>query len=88
MKIEIAESLIASYLNHVEGCRVIQTNWKTSSTWKIDDKLWKEAEAIYDQIIKIDDFKNVFKSKNNSFKQFIKQSEIDFLPYYFLTQCD
>tara|TARA_B110000027_G_C16073999_1_gene280453 strand:+ start:55 stop:1062 length:1008 start_codon:yes stop_codon:yes gene_type:complete len=79
MKIEIAESLASSYLNHVEGCRIIQTNWKTSSAWKIDQRLFEEAEVIYERIKSSPDFINVFKSKRNTFKQFIKQAEIDVL---------
>jgi hypothetical protein len=35
MKIEIGESLVYSYLKHIEGCRVVQTNWKTSGLWAI-----------------------------------------------------
>lgn len=79
MKIEIAESLASSYLNHVEGCRIIQTNWKTSSAWKIDQRLFGEAEVIYERIKSSPDFINVFKSKKHTFKQFIKQAEIDVL---------
>ena len=79
MKIEIAESLASSYLNHIEGCRIIQTNWKTSSAWKIDQRLFEEAEVIYERIKSSPDFINVFKSKKNTFKQFIKQAEIDVL---------
>ena len=79
MKIEIAESLASSYLNHIEGCRIIQTNWKTSSAWKIDQRLFEEAEVIYNRIKSSPEFINVFKSKNNTFKQFIKQAEIDVL---------
>lgn len=36
MKIEIGESLLQSYLKHVENCLISQTNWKTSSNWNID----------------------------------------------------
>ena len=79
MKIEIAESLASSYLNHIEGCRIIQTNWKASSVWKIDQRLFEEAEAIYERIKSSPEFINVFKSKKNTFKQFIKQAEIDVL---------
>lgn len=45
MKIEIAENLASSYLKHIEGCRIVQTNWTTSNTWKTteyDEKLAKE----------------------------------------------
>ena len=35
MKIEIGESLIFSWLRHVMGCPIAQTNWKPSPTWPI-----------------------------------------------------
>ena len=81
MKIEVGESLVSSYLNHVEGCRIIQTNWKTSSNWKVDEKINKEAEELYNKINSNNDFSNVLKTdgKKNSFSQFIKQAEIDVL---------
>ncbi len=37
MKIEIGESLTSSYLNHVIGCRVIQTNWKQIGNWVVTE---------------------------------------------------
>ena len=33
MKVEVGESLMYSYLSHIKGCQIVQTNWKTSSTW-------------------------------------------------------
>ena len=33
MKIEMAESLGASWLKHVKMCQLVQTNWKKSSQW-------------------------------------------------------
>jgi hypothetical protein len=38
MKIEIGESLISSYLNHVEKCKIVQTNWKVSGNWTVGDQ--------------------------------------------------
>lgn len=35
MKIEMAESLVSSWLRHVKGCQIVQTNWKVSPTWNI-----------------------------------------------------
>ena len=37
MKVEIGESLVSSYLNHVEQCRIIETNWKISRNWSMDE---------------------------------------------------
>ena len=47
MKIEICESLIFSWLRHVQGCIVTQMNWKPSPTWAVarDGEL---AEAFDD----------------------------------------
>ena len=35
MKIEIGESLIFSWMRHVQGCPIVQTNWKPSPAWPI-----------------------------------------------------
>lgn len=77
MKIEIGESLISSYLSHVEGCRIVQTNWKTSSNWVLSENLKLDSESLFNKILSNDEFKDVF--KNSSFDQFIKQAEIDVL---------
>lgn len=47
MKIEMGESLLQSYLKHVENCLVSQTNWKTSSNWNIDSSCRDKLEYIY-----------------------------------------
>jgi hypothetical protein len=48
MKIEIAESLVLSWLRHVQGCAVTQLNWKPSPSWQLsnDDVLRQEFERI------------------------------------------
>src|SRR5690554_1833854 len=33
MKIEIGESLLYSWLKHIQKCQVVQTNWKSSILW-------------------------------------------------------
>lgn len=45
MKIEIGESLGYSYLRHVKGCWLVQTNWKASAKW---GKGRKDAELEMD----------------------------------------
>jgi hypothetical protein len=77
MKIEIGESLVYSYLKHIEGCRVVQTNWKTSGLWAITKYDKANAEALFNKIKEQPEFKDVFKS--NSFDQLMKQAEIDVL---------
>ncbi|MEK9780186.1 MAG: hypothetical protein VW418_02010 [Gammaproteobacteria bacterium] len=77
MKIEIGESLISSYLYHVEGCRIVQTNWKKSSNWEEGEFLKKESELLFNKVVSDPNFMDLFKQK--SFDSFIKQAEIDVL---------
>ena len=55
MKIEIGESLGYSYLRHVKGCWLVQTNWKASDNWNRllgDDELelaFQEMREDFDQ---------------------------------------
>ena len=76
MKIEIGESLGYSYLRHVKGCWLVQTNWKASDNWKryIDSDLLELA--FHDVRDKFDPAGLVFKGTKNS-GQFLKQAEID-----------
>ena len=77
MKIEIGESLTSSYLNHVMGCRVIQTNWKLSGNWVVTDHDKSRAKSFYQKIINSGYFDEIF--KESSFEQLFKQAEIDVL---------
>jgi len=77
MKIEIGESLTSSYLNHVIGCRVIQSNWKTSGNWVITDHEKTRAKDFYKKIINSGNFNGIF--KESTFEQLLKQAEIDIL---------
>lgn len=77
MKIEIAESLIYSYLKHNEGCRFVQTNWMTSGKWIVTDYEKERAKLLFNKISNSEFFTGIF--KNSSFEQLIKQAEIDVL---------
>jgi len=77
MKIEVAENLIYSYLKHIEGCRVVQTNWKSSSRWDISDADKALAKELFNKINTNEQFKEIFGT--SSFEQLIKQAEIDVL---------
>lgn len=77
MKIEIAEILVASYLKHAEGCRIVQTNWKTSGRWNITEYDKEQAFELFGKIKQSSALGSIF--KNNSFEQLIKQAEIDVL---------
>ena len=77
MKIEIAESLIYGYLKHIEGCRIVQTNWTTSGNWIVTEYETERARVLFGKISESEYFNGIF--KNSSFKQLIKQAEIDVL---------
>jgi hypothetical protein len=77
MKIEIGENLVYSYLKHIEGCRIVQTNWKTSGLWQITEYDKANAKRLFEKLKKEPDFQNLF--KENSFEQLLKQAEIDVL---------
>lgn len=59
------------------GCRVIQTNWKTSSNWALTDSEKNRAKVFHQRIMDSGYFEDIF--KESSFDQLIKQSEIDVL---------
>lgn len=73
MKVEMGESLIRSWLRHVEKCEVAELNWKPSPVWAIKNRLQAEArfnaarEAWPEAI------------STSSFDQLLKQSEVDTL---------
>lgn len=77
MKIEMGESLFYSWLRHVKGCQIVQTNWKASPSWEI-----KHAEKIeatiqgLSQYYKDNHNYNLFK-KSRSVSQIMRQSEAD-----------
>lgn len=76
MKIEIGESLCYSYLRHVKGCWLVQTNWKASEHWT-KQRTDAELEAMFQEMrgrFEVDG--GVFK-KTVSVGQFMQQAEID-----------
>jgi hypothetical protein len=78
MKIEIAESLIFSWLRHVQGCVVTQMNWKPSPSWTITDEhalrqRFERIRAVAGETIGVPIFKRC------DFAQFVRQTEIDVL---------
>ena len=79
MKIEIGESLFYSWLRHVKGCQLVQTNWKASTQWKQNN-----IEALQEMMRVIDSYfydkyhYGIFKG-NTSLKQLVQQGECDTL---------
>ena len=77
MKIEIGESLVSSYLNHVEQCRIVQTNWRVSGNWTIGEQESIKPQRLFEKVLENKLLNGVF--KESSFEQLIKQAEIDVL---------
>lgn len=80
MKIEMGESLFYSWLRHVKGCQIVQTNWKVSLN------MWPLAyeEELEHLLKRIDDFyieKHKYKvfGNNASLSQLLRQGECDVL---------
>lgn len=72
MKIEMGESLMQSYLKHIKGCLITQTNWKTLRSWKRTNE--NEARKKFEEIKK--EYHNIF-SEKISFEQMLNQAELD-----------
>ena len=78
MKIEIGESLIFSWLRHVLGCPIAQTNWKPSPRWPIRGEPGLAAD--FDKLREIARQRLGFEVfKRSDFQQFIRQAEVDVL---------
>ena len=74
MKIEMGESLIYSWLRHEKLCQLVQTNWKVSPFWELENR--QEIEDLF--VICRNYFleKHSFDiSKGCSLEQFLKQAE-------------
>jgi hypothetical protein len=76
MKIEVGESLMRSWLRHVEGCQIAELNWKPSSSWPVLDgtpSLMDVARKHFKKELGDDIF------KEQTAPQLLKQAEIDVL---------
>lgn len=85
MKIEIAENIMYSYLRHVAGCRIAQTNWRTSGSWEIIPVDKVRARKLFTALCRLPEIKGIF--KKNSFDQLLKQAEIDVVGLDFEESC-
>ncbi len=77
MQIDIAESLVASWLRHVKGCQIVETNWRVPS-WDYTREKNEKMTELY-EIFKEYDKKNekhIF-GENEKLTQIIKQCEVD-----------
>lgn len=73
MKIEMGESLLASWLKHVKGCKIVETNWKKSGNWEMNDKN-DLSDYVFEKIKQYPELFDAFKS---DLHQTLKQAEID-----------
>ena len=85
MKIEIGESLAYSWLRHIKGCQLVQTNWKVSSEWDGFDCEDELGDLIDKVANKFGGIENVFGKicPNNPVDQIIKQAESDVFGIHF-----
>lgn len=77
MKIEMGESLFYSWLRHVKGCQIVQTNWTSSSQWQLNNKdRLEEIMSVTDGFFLEKHGYKVFK-KTSSLSQLLTQAECD-----------
>lgn len=77
MKIEMGESLMRSWLRHVQGCQLAELNWKPSSGWEksIDGQPYLEAaRGFFRETLGIAPF-----DERSTAAQVLRQAEIDVL---------
>ena len=78
MKIEMGESLIYSWLRHINNCQIVQTNWSVSTeSWELINReklqqLMEETNVYFYKKYGYGIYKN-----NSSLKQLLQQAEID-----------
>ena len=72
----MGESLMYSWLRHVKGCQIAQTNWKASPTW--DMKYFMEAQDLYSRFLEEARTQGLVEDECKiSLKQSLYQTEID-----------
>lgn len=77
MKIEMGESACYSWLRHIKGCQIVQTNWKSSPNWEIQhqdelNRIKDAASGLFSDKYGYEIFK-----KSKSLAQIIAQAECD-----------
>ena len=76
MKIEVGESLMRSWLRHIQGCQFAELNWKPSSSWPVCSDVQPLMDAARDH------FKSALAADifgTQTAYQLLKQGEIDVL---------
>ena len=84
MKIEIAESMLYSWLRHCKGCQIVQTNFKVSRFWQQYNE--SELETLYNRFQDDERF-SVFRftsgNRPQSFSTVLESTECDLLGLLF-----
>lgn len=75
MKVEVCEQLIVSWLRHVEGCQIVQSNWMPSDSYSFDAEEAELFSLFIEEVKKASVGTDIFKKSTDS--QLIKQTEID-----------
>lgn len=84
MKIEMGESLVASYFKHIRKCQIVTTNFKVSPSWiTYNDEIVEKMFQSFVDYFNTDEIKTI---KGAGLKQFLDQAEIDVLGYDFANQ--
>lgn len=78
MKIEMGESLFYSWLRHVKECQIVQTNWKPSSQWSMQDELAEKLMRISDDYFNQKYDYRIYK-ENRTLSRLLQQAECDVL---------
>ena len=76
MKIEVGESLIRSWLRHIEGCQFAELNWKASSSWAARGDVHDLLEAARTYFVALTGA-DVFAGQTAA--QLLRQAEVDVL---------
>lgn len=79
MKIEMGESLFYSWLRHIKGCQLVQTNWKASPNWVLHNEdqlteIMEKASVVFINVFGLDII-----GKTRKLSQFLRQAECDAL---------
>lgn len=77
MKIEICEQMIASWLQHIKGCQIVQTNWSPSPCSEIADE---DINAVANFVADINNYlgeEDIDIFKKLTMRQLVMQCEID-----------
>ncbi|GHV07095.1 hypothetical protein AGMMS50229_13200 [Campylobacterota bacterium] len=77
MKIEIGESLIYSWLRHIRHCQIVQTNWKASKRWGLQEQSVLEKVMLSTEKHFRSEYDYHIYKGNKNLSQLLQQAELD-----------